>query len=409
MEILHPVQGAGDEKAAHLAAAEIVDQRVPVVMEALARVGMLVECRAVEMGEAVRIGREVGRDPVDQNADAGGVAGIDEAAEALGRAEPAAGGEHPDRLIAPRAAERVLHDRHQLDMGEAHLGDVGDQALGELVPVQGHAAVVGAQPGSGMDLVGRHRRVGRLALPAGRHPGGVGPAQGMRVGHDRGGGRRGLGRLGQGIALLRQDLAVGADQLVLVALTRLQARYEQFPHPGLDPLAHQVPAAVPDVEIADHRAAARVRRPDGEADAGHAVDRHRLRTEAPGQLPMPPLGDQIEVEFAQEQAEGVRVLGLLHAARPSDAQDVGRVAGEQAHEQPELLARLQGGEERPVGAGDGLDGEGTRHVDAHDRAGTGLVWAQERERVADPPLGQGLGCRRVDEQRLVRPRHDITH
>jgi hypothetical protein len=32
-------------------------------------------------------------------------------------------------LIAPGAVEGILADRHQLDMGEAHVGDVVDQLL----------------------------------------------------------------------------------------------------------------------------------------------------------------------------------------------------------------------------------------------------------------------------------------
>ena len=70
VEALEPVERVGDEEVAHLAAAEIVDQRVPVVVEAEARVLVLVERRAVEAGEAVRVGREMRRHPVDDDADA---------------------------------------------------------------------------------------------------------------------------------------------------------------------------------------------------------------------------------------------------------------------------------------------------------------------------------------------------
>ena len=58
VEMLEPVQRARDQEALHLAAAEIVDQRVPVLVEALARILMLVERGAVELREAVRIVRE---------------------------------------------------------------------------------------------------------------------------------------------------------------------------------------------------------------------------------------------------------------------------------------------------------------------------------------------------------------
>src|SRR5690554_3955009 len=47
-----PLQGAGQQKIAHLVAPEVVDQRVPVRVKSLAGVLMLVQCRAAEAHEA---------------------------------------------------------------------------------------------------------------------------------------------------------------------------------------------------------------------------------------------------------------------------------------------------------------------------------------------------------------------
>ena len=104
----------------NLAPAEIVDRGVPVGVEALARVGVLVERRAVEMGQAVRIGREMRRHPVDDDAQPRRMRAVDETGEAGGVAEPLGRREQADRLIAPGIVERMLADRQQLDMGEAH-------------------------------------------------------------------------------------------------------------------------------------------------------------------------------------------------------------------------------------------------------------------------------------------------
>jgi hypothetical protein len=60
-------------------------------MEAFARIGVLVERRAVEAGQAMRIRREVRRHPIQNHAHAGAMTGVDEAGEALGWAEPRAG------------------------------------------------------------------------------------------------------------------------------------------------------------------------------------------------------------------------------------------------------------------------------------------------------------------------------
>ena len=98
---LQPVERVGDEEVPDLGAPEIVDQRVPVLVEAEARILVLVERGAVEAGEAVRVGREMRRHPVDDDADAGLVAAVDEAGEGLRRAEAAGRREEADRLIAP--------------------------------------------------------------------------------------------------------------------------------------------------------------------------------------------------------------------------------------------------------------------------------------------------------------------
>ena len=98
MEALQPVQSAGDQKIAHLVAAEIVDEGVPVPLKPLARVSMLVKRRAVEAREAVRIGGKMRRHPIEQHADACIVAAVDEQREFLGRAEQRVRGELAQRL-----------------------------------------------------------------------------------------------------------------------------------------------------------------------------------------------------------------------------------------------------------------------------------------------------------------------
>ena len=120
--------------------------------------------RAVEAGQAVRVGRKMRRHPVEDHADAGRVAAIDEAAKSSGGPKRALRREQAERLIAPGAAERMLRDRHQLDMGEAHVRDIGHQPLGQLVPAV-RALLRPPAARSRMHLVDRDRRV---AAPAAR-------------------------------------------------------------------------------------------------------------------------------------------------------------------------------------------------------------------------------------------------
>ena len=134
MELLQPVETRGDQEALHLAAAEVIDVGVPVLMISLARVLMLIQRRAVEPRQTMRIGREMCRHPVDQDADICAMAGIDETGKPLGRAEPRTGREQAEWLIPPGATEWMLGHRHQLDMREPHLTDIGHQTFRQLVP-----------------------------------------------------------------------------------------------------------------------------------------------------------------------------------------------------------------------------------------------------------------------------------
>src|SRR5258706_11893975 len=69
------------------------------------------------------------RDPVQEDADAGLVAGIDEGLECIGRAEPAGHREVAGGLVTPGFVQRVFGYRQQLDMRVTHL---------ELLPESEH-------------------------------------------------------------------------------------------------------------------------------------------------------------------------------------------------------------------------------------------------------------------------------
>lgn len=141
-----------------------------------------------------------------------------------------------------------------------------------------------------------------------------------------------------------------ALQLVLVQFALAESRDEQFPDAGGIASSHRVTAPVPAVEIADHRDAHGVRRPDREAHALHAFVTGQLRAQAGGQLAVVAFGEQVQVEFAEQRPEGIGVFAFLHAVRPVHAQAVARrqalqVALEQA---AAGVALLQFGECRAV-------------------------------------------------------------
>ena len=152
MEAIDPVKRVAIEKIGDLGAAEIIDRRVPVRLETLARVGVLVERGAVEMRQPLLVSREMRRHPVEDDAKSDGVRSIHEAREGGRVAEPPGRSEEADRLVAPGLVERMLTDRQKLEMGVAHLGDVGDELIGKFV-VGEESSALAPSPGAEMHFV----------------------------------------------------------------------------------------------------------------------------------------------------------------------------------------------------------------------------------------------------------------
>ena len=313
MVFLGPEQRVVDEERHHLAAAEIVDRGVPVGMEALAGVLVLVERRAVEASQPVLVGRKVGGHPVEDDAEADAVRAVDEARESLGLAEARRRRVQPGRLVAPGRIVGMLHHRHELDVGEAHVDAVGDQAFGQFVPTQ-EAAIVAPLPGTGMNLVDRNRLAARIGVRPVRAMGAVAPLmRGCDV-DDRGGRRTQFRAESERVGLERQALAARADDLVFVRPAGAYARHENFPDAGVDAATHRMAPAVPVVEVADHRHAARIRRPDREMHTVGALVRYRMRAELVEQAQMRALADVVIVHRPEHRPEGVRIDDLPRAA-----------------------------------------------------------------------------------------------
>ena len=271
--LLDPVQRVADEVVEHLAPPEVVDQRAPVLVHPLARVGVLVEALPVEAGESVLVGREVGGNPVDDDVEAGAVAGGDELAEPVRRAETCRRRIEAERLVAPGSVEGMLGNRQEFEVRETEVDGVGDQCFRQAVPVE-ETAILVAPPGAEVNFVDGDRRIELAA-------GADGPALFLprQAVDDRGGGRAQFGGKSVRVGFVGQNAAVPGANLVLVAGPGFQARDEQFPDAAFTAQAHRVAAAVPGVEVADDADALRIRRPDGEGDALDAVDLAQMRAE----------------------------------------------------------------------------------------------------------------------------------
>ena len=312
---LEPEQGRADEELADLVAAVVEDRALPVGVEALARVLVLVERGAVEPPQAVPVGGEMRRHPVQDDADAEVVEHVHEVHEVLRRSVAAGRGEVADGLVAPRSVERVLHDRHDLDVREAHLPDVFGQERGDL-PIGQRTVVLlrDAPPRPEVDLVDGDRGVRAVGLLPPGHPFAVAPAV-VQVPDDRGRPRRGLGIESQGVGLLRQGAVELRRDGVLVESPLSQPGDEALPDAGAVPAGLQGMAdGVPAVEVADHGNAAGVGGPDGEMGAVPAVDRREVGPELVEELEVVALFEEVDVPFREKArpVEDVPDDGRLH-------------------------------------------------------------------------------------------------
>ena len=148
--------------------AVVEDLRAPVAVLAAARIGVLVERRAVEQPQAVAVAGEMGRHPVEDHADAVLVQHVDEIHEVLRRAVAAGGGVVAHRLVAPTGRQRMLADRQQFDVRVADLLAVLGQLMGQIAVAQPPRRIVARPlPTAQVDLVERQRLFEPVRLLAG--------------------------------------------------------------------------------------------------------------------------------------------------------------------------------------------------------------------------------------------------
>jgi hypothetical protein len=317
--------------------------------------------------------------PVHDDADAGLVEAVDQVAQVVGAAEATGHGVVAGDLVAPRAAEGVLGERHELDVGEAELADVLDQLVGQVAVVEPRT------PRADVQLVDAHRAGVDVVLGAGGHPGVVGPGVGG-LGDHRAGERRHLGGAGHRVRALDPDV-VGGKHLVLVDAVR-DAGHEELPDAVAVEAAHRVPLAVPAVEVARHADGTGVRRPDGEGGAGDALVLAHVAAEHLPELLVAALAEQVQVELGDGGGETVGVVGDPRRASVVGRLDRVRADGLARDALPEAVGHVLEREGRPGGTGHG-DRLGQRSDDADGSAAAARVRAEDGVRVAVGAGGDG--------------------
>ena len=132
MEFLEPVIRGRLQKTPHFAARMVEIVAAPLA-DADRVVRVLVQRRAVELRKAVGVHCEVDGHEIHDRAETGVVQPVDELFELRGRAVARGRREKSGILVAPRAVERVLGERKELDVRIAAVQQVGDEPVGKLL------------------------------------------------------------------------------------------------------------------------------------------------------------------------------------------------------------------------------------------------------------------------------------
>jgi hypothetical protein len=317
---------------------------------------------------------------------------VDQVPEAVGIAVPCRRGEVARDLVAPRRHVGVLGGREQLDVGEAQVGDVVRQPLGQ-VAVAVAAAVGMAHPRAQVDLVHGHALVPRPGLHPAGHPLAVAPVVGRTEDHAGGGGRH-LAGGGERVGL-EPGHAVGPHHLELVALAGRRLRHEDLPHARPTQVAHGVDPAVPAVPIAHHPHGPGRGRPHCERRPLGALVVAGVGAERRPQPVVAPLAHQVQVEVAERRPERPWVdRRVLAAPVPAERHRVARLGlGVEQHlEHAGVVDPAHG---TPVQRGGGRP----RPPRAHHHLPALGVDAQHPVRVAAGPRGQLVESCRVATRR----------
>ena len=98
---LQPIERVADEEIRHLGAPPVVDEGIPILVKALARVGVFVKVCAIETRQPVRIGRKMRRNPIHNHANARRVATLHQPHQSIQRTKARGRRIQANRLIAP--------------------------------------------------------------------------------------------------------------------------------------------------------------------------------------------------------------------------------------------------------------------------------------------------------------------
>ena len=323
MILFGPEKSIGDQEVLHFRSAVIVNQRAPVWMGSLSRVKMLVQTRSVKRRKSEGIAREVCRYPVENNTNVVLVHRIHKIAEVIRRSVSCCRCVIARYLITPGFIERMLHHRHQLNMGVAELFHIRSQHRSDLTVVIKFTAIVRFFPGAKMHFINRNRRFVALCDTTLLHPVLILPGIFSKINHNTRIVRTQLCCIRVWIRFQIRQTALCLN-FIFIDVARANTGDKEFVDPGLQKI-HLICSSVPVIEVSDNADTDRIRCPDCEVNTTDAVDFYRVCT----QLLIDGITDAVFKLFLFLLGElhriGVRIvmLHLVSVAVPVD-QRIGR-------------------------------------------------------------------------------------
>ena len=264
---IQPEQGVSNKEVADFFSAVVENISAPLEMFSPSGVLMFIQCCAVEPPQTEFVFGEVSRHPVQNDANAVLMAGVDKFFE-HGRCAVTAGRcVISCHLIAPAAVKRMFFHRQQFNVAEAHFFYIGHQffrhfRIGqETVPFFGHT-----HPGTQMNFINIHRRCVDIGFLSGSHPFSVFPFVPPDGVNHRSRFWTELCVESVGVTLVHL-FASGLYHMEFILIHGSQPGNEQFPDTGLSQQTHGMSAGVPAVEVPNDADAFCIGCPNGKGNA----------------------------------------------------------------------------------------------------------------------------------------------
>ena len=134
--LLNPIKRIGNQIIGNLRPSVIINQSSPMRMASFPWVLMLIKACSVKIRQSIRIPWEMCRNPIQNNPNTGFMHFIHKVHKVFIGSIPCRRRIISDNLISPGAIKRMLHYRHQFNMGISHFFHIINDKRSQLPVIQ---------------------------------------------------------------------------------------------------------------------------------------------------------------------------------------------------------------------------------------------------------------------------------